>query len=185
MGINTNLVYDTRDNPILPQKGVLWNTEAKWFNKTMGNYSNYVKLSSFLSMYLSFNKDPRTVFAFRFGGAYNYGDYEFFHSNLLGGHFNLRGYRKNRFAGDACVFQNSEMRIKLLNFRNPLFNGPVGLIGFNDIGRVWCDNESSDKWHNGYGGGIWVAPFKMAALSLTYNLSVEEKMMIFMFRFMI
>jgi hypothetical protein len=28
-----------------------------------------------------------------------------------------------------------------------------GLQGFGDVGRVYLEGESSDKWHTGFGGG--------------------------------
>ena len=34
--------------------------------------------------------------------------------------------------------------------------GEWGLFGFGDVGRVWLDGESSDKWHTSWGGGIWI-----------------------------
>ena len=31
-----------------------------------------------------------------------------------------------------------------------------GVLGVADIGRVWLDGESSDKWHSSGGGGIFL-----------------------------
>ncbi len=33
----------------------------------------------------------------------------------------------------------------------------IGLIGLYDVGRVWYEGESSDRWHGAYGGGLWIA----------------------------
>ncbi|MND09110.1 hypothetical protein D3C83_322010 [compost metagenome] len=31
------------------------------------------------------------------------------------------------------------------------------MFGLADAGRVYLEGESSDKWHAGFGGGIWFA----------------------------
>ena len=42
-----------------------------------------------------------------------------------------------------------------------------GLFGFVDTGRVFYAGESSNRWHTGYGGGIWIAPLlRQLTLSL-------------------
>ena len=41
--------------------------------------------------------------------------------------------------------------------------------GSADAGRVYLDGEESDKWHNGYGGGLWFAWLDRAnVISATY-----------------
>ena len=47
--------------------------------------------------------------------------------------------------------------------------GELGILGFADVGRVWAEGEQSDTWHNGVGGGLWLAPVKRAAsLAVTF-----------------
>jgi hemolysin activation/secretion protein len=133
---------------------------------------------------LSFRKDPRVVFVFRFGGAANIGENEFFHANFLGFRTNLRGYRSNRFAGDFSFYQNTEIRIKMFNIKSYLLNGQTGFYLFNDLGRVWVTGEDSKKWHDGFGIGLWLTPFNFTALNVAYAHSVEEDMITFSFRFL-
>jgi hypothetical protein len=183
-GINAKLKFDTRDDEMLPTRGVLWETQARGFYSINEDGNNFLKLLSDLSLYLSFNKDPRFVFALRLGGAVNIGDYEFYHANFLGGKTNLRGFRGNRFAGDQSFYLNAEVRFKLLDIKSYLFNGQTGILLFNDIGRVWVKGENSKTWHDGFGAGIWVTPFDFTVLTLTYNRSYEEDLIDFTFRFL-
>ena len=37
----------------------------------------------------------------------------------------------------------------------------IGFYTGFDVGRVWLDNEDSKKWHNSYGGGIWLKAAEM------------------------
>jgi len=183
-GLNTGLTIDTRDDKALPQRGIFWETKAMGFHGLKDGGDNFVKLQSDLSFYLSFQKDPRFVFAARAGGAANIGDYEFYHANFLGRKTNLRGFRENRFAGDQSFYQNTEIRVKLKNIHNYLFNGQAGLLLFNDVGRVWAKGENSNKWHNGYGAGFWISPFNATAITLTYGRSKEDDLIDFTFSYM-
>lgn len=183
-GINSNVTIDTRNNEVLPQRGILWETNATGYYNLVNEGNNFAKLTSDLRLYFSFRKDPRFVFALRFGGAVNYGDYEFYHANFIGGSTNMRGFRSNRFAGDNSFYQNTEIRLKLSNIRSYILNGQFGIFGFNDVARVWVSGENSKQWHHGYGGGIWLTPYDFTAITCTYNQSKEEKTVSVSFRFL-
>jgi len=183
-GINAKFVLDNRDDKLLPKRGIFWITDANGFYSITDDGRNFIKIRSDLRFYLSFRKDPRVVFAFRFGGAANIGQYEFYHANFLGGKTNLRGFLSNRFAGDNSFYQNTEIRFKLLNIRSYILNGETGFLLFNDIGRVWVGGEDSERWHDGYGIGVWLTPFNFTALTLTYSRSDEEDLINFTFRFL-
>jgi hypothetical protein len=73
------------------------------------------------------------------------------------------------------LFNNSELRFKIADFTTYIFNGSLGVLGFHDIGRVWAESESSGKWHNGYGAGIWVAPISRIIVVGTLAFSREEQ----------
>ncbi|UCH13661.1 MAG: BamA/TamA family outer membrane protein, partial [Bacteroidales bacterium] len=183
-GLKASYVLDVRNNKVIPSRGILWNTEVKSYYGISDSARAYSQLKSELSLYMSFRKPYRTIFAFRLGGSINSGDYEFFQACSLGGKYNLRGYRATRFSGDACLYQNSELRFKLFNFSNYISKGQVGIIGFNDIGRVWLKGENSKKWHHGYGGGLWISPFNMAVVCATYDFSQEDDMLSVKFNFL-
>jgi hypothetical protein len=183
-GLNMKFQVDTRNEEVLPKRGVLWDSEILGLYSIREAGKNFIKVTSDLRFFLSFTRDPRVVFAFRFGGAINIGDYEFFYANFLGQRTNLRGFRSNRFAGDISFYNNIEIRFKLLNIKSYVFNGQTGFYIFNDLGRVWVDGESSGRWHDGYGIGIWLTPFDFTALTIAYNRSYEESLLTFNFRFL-
>ena len=183
-GINLKFNMDTRDDKILPHSGAVWDTEIGGYYNFREPGKHFVKVRSELSFFLSFRKDPRVVFAFRFGGAMNLGDYEFYYANFLSGKTNLRGFRNNRYAGDHSFYQNTEIRYKITNISSYLIRGPFGVVLHNDVGRVWVEGEQSRKWHDGYGIGLWVAPYDLAALTLNYNMSEDEKLVTFTFSYL-
>ena len=158
LGPKLRLNIDNRNDPVIPSRGVRWVTDLEYFNGLNNSSSNFTRLNSDMSIFISSNTPAKMVIALRFGGGVNFGNYEYYQAQYLSGTQNLRGYRKFRFAGDKMFYNNVEVRYKLADFRTYLFPGAVGVFGFHDIGRVWYKNEQSNTWHRGYGGGVWLAP---------------------------
>lgn len=184
IGLNAGFEIDTRNSDVLPQRGMRWTTNISGMLGLNNENIDFIRLSSDLNFYISSKVDPRIVLALRFGGASNIGKYEFYHANVLGGRSNLRGYQSRRFAGDHSAYQSTELRLKVFNLKSYLLNGQIGLYGFNDIGRVWYKGENSKKWHHGYGFGLWIIPFEFTAFTVSYDMSEEDQLISFNFRFL-
>jgi outer membrane translocation and assembly module TamA len=182
-GFNLRYLFDNRDSETLPTRGMYLDTEAS-FNYDLDHArKTFNRITSDLGLFLSFRKPHRAVIALRLGGSVNIGDYEFFQASSLGGSANLRGFRANRYAGDACLYQNTEFRFRLFNFTNYISKGEFGVLAFNDVGRVWLEGEDSNVWHHGYGGGIWVSPFSVAVVTACFERSRDETGGLFTLRF--
>jgi hypothetical protein len=174
-GMKAGFVFDTRDNTILPASGSLWQMESSLFKGLSASAGSYARLQSDLSFFWSFRLPARITLATRFGGNITMGDYEFFQAGTLGGLTNLRGYRRDRFTGKSSLYNNTELRLRLFAFRTYLFPAYFGIVGFHDVGRVWAHGEDSNRWHNGAGGGIWLAPFRQAVIAFMYGISEEDR----------
>ena len=74
------------------------------------------------------------------------------------------------------AYANLELRYKLFTSQWYLLSGDVGLLAFDDVGRVWVKDESSHQWHNGLGGGIYFVPFNMMIISATIAFSNENNL---------
>lgn len=96
---------------------------------------------------------------FRVGGRKVLGRFPFHESAFVGGPDQVRGLRPQRYAGDGSAFGSAEAHLRLARV-SVLLPGELGVMGFGDVGRVWAEDETSGKWHAGYGGGIWLAPLK-------------------------
>ena len=96
--------------------------------------------------------------ALRFGGRKVLGTFPFHESAFLGGGGDLRGFRSQRFAGDASAFGNAELRLPVSQFFL-LFPAEFGIHGAADTGRVFFDGDpdGSGEWHSAFGGGIWLS----------------------------
>ncbi len=179
MGAYLGYSYDTRDNELYPQNGLLFDF-ITGYAKSLDQKEldvNFAYSNANISFYYTFGNTLRSTLAARVGGASNNGDYEFYHARKLGGSTNLRGVRKQRFAGDQTFYQNTDLRIRLFSFKSIVLPGDVGLVFFHDVGRVWVEEDpstpdgKSDFWHRGYGLGAYLAPFGKAAITADYSWS--------------
>ncbi len=100
-------------------------------------------------------------------------DYEFYQMATIGGDFDIRAFRTERFSGKRSFFQSSDLRLQLGKIRRSIVPMRYGLLGGFDYGRVWLPNEFSDKWHTAYGGGLWLSGINVITAKLNYFYSSE------------
>jgi outer membrane protein assembly factor BamA len=175
-GGKAGFVVDARDNPIMPQKGINWITTYRYLAGLNDQSRTFSQINTEFSFYLQIAKN-RLVFADRLGGGTNFGgDFEFFQAQYLGNDEHLRGFRKYRFAGKSKIFNQAELRWAIANFKTYLFPASFGIFAFYDTGKIYDLNDDSNKWLNGYGGGIWIAPLKRLVLTFAYAASKEDKL---------
>lgn len=175
VGGRFSLTADTRDHRSLPNKGIFWHSSVRYLSGLNDASYDVTQVNSDFSFYVPFIKKV-LILANRTGGGHNFGDFEIHQAQYLGNDDHLRGYRKYRFAGHSKFYNNTELRWLIANFKTYLFPGSLGLLAFYDTGRIWADNDDSNKWLSGYGGGIWISPFNRAVLTITYAASKEDKM---------
>lgn len=179
-GAKLGFTIDTRDNKAVPGRGITWNTNFTYGSGTGNNsYNSVTQINSDFAFYLSLAKDW-LVWANRIGAGVTSGSgsqnqpFEFFQAQYLGSDDCLRGYRKNRFAGNSKFFNQTELRLKLANLKTYLFPASFGMFAFVDVGRVWVKNDSVSKMATGYGGGLWFAPLRRIVITASYALSSED-----------
>src|SRR3569833_2612159 len=125
------------------------------------------------SFYLNPDRDSVLIIANRTGGGTYFGNADYFQQIQLGGPQTLRGYKTWSFTGRTMLYNNLELRLKVLDFTSYLLPGSIGILGFNDIGRVWSATDSSIAWHDGYGGGIYVIPAQLVLIQAAVGFSKE------------
>lgn len=190
-GVNLETLYDrklyagaqvlvdinSRNNPNLATRGLVLNAGVKQLFGLNSNSNALTQVHFDASILASFTSRAIAVYGARLGWYRNYGTFEVPQAQYLSGTENLRGFRRNRFAGRSAFFVNTEVRIKLAEFNTYLFPGYFGVLVFDDFGRVYAGDERSGRWHTGYGGGIWVAPIRRWVLTITGAHSIEEKLL--------
>ncbi len=172
-GIIAGLIFDTRNDQVLPSKGFYWNTVITGMQQLGGSKNSYAKLLSDFSWYAGTGKKNNLIIANRVGTGTTAGHPAFFQRLGLGGAQSMRGFHTNRFTGNAILYHNLELRLKLFDFNSYILPGTVGLIGFNDVGRVWASGEHSTQWHDSYGGGIYIIPARLLLIQGVVGFSKE------------
>ncbi|GAB2590781.1 hypothetical protein GCM10027190_44260 [Spirosoma areae] len=170
-GITASYQFDKTDNPLQPQRGLRAEIRTGWLQSLNGTNA-YTPFVVNVSGYWPISRNKLGL-AIRVGGATILGQFEFFQANTLGGTANLRGYPRNRYSGRSSLYQNLELRVRLFEFKSFLTRGQFGLLALTDNGRVWADGEVSTRWHQGYGGGIWLSPFDLAIVSAVGSFSTD------------
>ncbi|MGD1892040.1 MAG: BamA/TamA family outer membrane protein [Cyclobacteriaceae bacterium] len=164
----------------MPTRGVFWQVNGNLLGGLNSVSPEFSQVSSSFTYLWSTQAPSILTLAARIGGGHIFSkDFEFFQAQQLGGLTNLRGYRRTRFYGRSSFYNNLEFRLRIAQFRTYFFPVYFGLIGFNDIGRVWQDQESSQVWHHGYGGGIYLAPFNALVFSAMWGFSEEDSLPVF------
>src|SRR5579863_526450 len=155
-------VIDTRDTPALATRGVLVNIGARGVPGWWTAFQSYGQLHGVASTYLTAAGLPLSpTLALRAGGEKIWGTAPYQDLAHIGAQtvfdpFTVRGYFPDRFAGQASAFGTVQLEVTVAHPKL-IVPAELGLVGFNDIGRVFASGDPASVWHNGTGGGIWTA----------------------------
>ena len=172
-GVASGFEIDSRNDSVLPSKGVSWHTGFLAMRQVNGSKDAYSKLFSEFSWYFTTGKKANLVVANRIGAATTFGRPAYFQLPGIGGAQSMRGFHTNRFTGKSILYHNLELRLKLFDFNTYILPGTMGLIAFNDIGRVWAPGENSQQLHDSYGGGIYIIPARFILIQAVAGFSKE------------
>ncbi|WP_299520232.1 metallophosphoesterase [Winogradskyella sp.] len=115
------------------------------------------------------------VLATNLRGHVNLGDgFEFYQGATLGARTGLRGYRFQRFTGKSAFSQSTDVRWNFGRLKTGLLPIHIGVFGGVDYGRVWLENDNSDKWNNSVGGGFFVNMAQMMTAHISAFSSSDD-----------
>lgn len=156
VGVQGSFELDTRDVRAAPSRGVHVRLAGAFYPTALDVTDAFGALRGEASTYLSLGQPSAATLAVRLAGAKVAGTAPFHEAAFLGGANTVRGYPEQRFAGEASLYGNAEVRLRLGSFF-VLLPGDIGVFGLADAGRVFVSGESSDRWHAAAGGGLWFA----------------------------
>lgn len=140
-----------------PPTGLSAVAGAEWVPPILDVETRYWMLRGEVTAHLNSDELPlRPTLLLQAGGSHRIGDYPYHDAAYVGGAASLRGFREQRFGGDSAVRFGTELRLAITDVLL-LFPGELGILGLADVGRVFLDGEDSDRWHQGYGGGVWAS----------------------------
>jgi hypothetical protein len=174
IGITGHFTWDGRNRPRAATRGLHLTVNGRYVPAVLDVTDAFGGVRGALSGHLSPDLPLDPTLSVRVGGEKVWGAYPYFEAAYLGGAETVRGVPKQRFAGDASIFTNTELRI-FLGELFVLLPGDFGVFGLMDLGRVYYENETSDDWHEAYGGGVWLAFIDRAyTMSLAVASGAEE-----------
>ncbi|MCB0278013.1 MAG: hypothetical protein KDD94_00820 [Calditrichaeota bacterium] len=169
-----NYKFDTwREESKNPDRGLTFILKSTYYPNIFTNSFNY----DFRDLTIDFRKYYGIAdwfnFSIRIAGKKKWGVYPFYHSAFLGSKELLRGFNRERFAGEAMVVSNLEGRFDLGKVR-VLIPARLGLLAFADVGRVFVRHDKQKNWHNSFGSGFFLSVFKSSGIAtFTYANSKE------------
>ncbi len=171
--LSYGIEFDSRDEARAATKGLYAGFSSSWVPEILDNKYAYTRLKADIRLYVTANLLTPITFAGRLSADKLFGEHPFYESAFAGGANSLRGYYKDRFAGEGSYLGSVDVRIKLASV-NLFVPATIGLLLFADAGRVFIDNDFSNLWHTSFGGGLWVAPISpVHTIALTIGHSTE------------
>jgi len=154
-GLILGVKYDSRNSPVETIKGILFRAGGL-YNPEVSGTLPFIKAGFDIRGYFSTDTLMGATFVIQAAAGKIWGDYPFSESLFLGGENSLQGYSRERFAGDGLLLTQAEIRLRLLPV-NILVPSIFGISVFGGTGRVFLEGEDSKKWHNSYGGTLWMS----------------------------
>ncbi len=141
-GVRPGLIYDTRDNPFDPAKGILAGGSLKAASALLFSKTDFWKLQNYVNNYQRLSKRIVLAVSLRGGVAEGYNhtsELPLVERFFLGGRTTVRGYDQDTLGpkganntpqgGDAFVMGNFELRTDV--------GQGFGVVTFVDSGNVW------------------------------------------------
>ncbi|WP_348822211.1 metallophosphoesterase [Flavobacterium aestuarii] len=167
--------FKNSDFKAKPNLGMAFAIEASWTANLEETKQNFPSLESILGFTHKIDKNGKLILATYIKGKTIFNDnYEFYQGAVLGGDKDLRGYRNERFLGNSYFSQSTDLRLTIGKIQRTIVPMTYGILGGFDYGRIWLEGENSRKWHNDYGGGLWLNAVNTITARISYFKSPEE-----------
>jgi Omp85 superfamily domain/Calcineurin-like phosphoesterase len=168
LGGKALVIVNNLNSEVFPTRGVLWSTEFTALRPLTKDANSLTRLRSDMTVYASLSDPAKVVAVLHLGAGHIFSDkYEYFQALSLGSDDYLRGFRKNRYEGSSLAYLGTELRIKLFESGSYILPGTIGMVGFNEIGRVWIKEEQSKQWHDAFGAGLYYFMYHLVLVSAT------------------
>jgi hypothetical protein len=178
LGVTSRVLIDGTDGLALPRRGVYVSATGALYPSAADVTDAFGEIHGQARAYVGTKGGRGVTLSLKAGGQRVFGTYPFFESAFVGGKTPyspleagggsaVRGLPPQRYAGDGSLFGSAELYLTLTRAFIAV-PGRFGLLGFYDVGRVYLEGESSNRWHDGYGGGVFfVTPGRRNLISFS------------------
>ena len=169
VGAKMNYRFKNYNDIAYPTLGMDFQFSTSWMMNIADSKQNFTSLVSSYSFLHQLIKNERLVLANKTKTHILFNsNFEFYQGATIGADDGLRGFRFQRFTGNSSIYNSTDIRFNLRKLQTGLVPMNLGLYAGFDLGRVWLKDEDSRKWHNSYGGGVWLTLAEM----ITGNIGV-------------
>jgi formamidopyrimidine-DNA glycosylase len=168
--------FENYDVPSLPTMGFGFSVAGSWKMNIGKMKNNFPTLDAKINFNHKIDAKGQLVLAtiLKTKVLFNT-NYEFYQGATLGGDYDLRGFRNERFLGKSSFYQSTDLRWNIGKIKKSIIPMTYGVLGGFDYGRVWLDGEDSQKWHQSIGGGIWLNGLNAITGRITYFKSADDR----------
>ncbi len=159
-GIRLGIIYDTRDDPFDPRKGILSGISLKLTSPVFLSETDFIKLIFYGNYYQELTKRIVLALSLRGGVAQGYlktDELPIVERFFLGGRTTVRGYEQDTLGpkgSDGTPTGGNVFLMENLEIRTSLGKG-LGIVAFLDGGNVWLKandiNPADVKFTTGLG----------------------------------
>ncbi len=168
-GVDFKYGYENYDNTSNPTMGMTFSVLASWKTNLSDSKRNFPYLEGIYGISHKLTTNGALVLGTMLKAkAVLNNNYEFYQGATIGGDYDLRGYRTERFLGKQSFLQSTDLRLKIGKIRQSIVPMQYGILGGYDYGRIWLDGETSNKWHQSVGGGLWLNGINTVTARLTF-----------------
>lgn len=175
-GVKLMYSFENYDNQSLPTMGMGFLVIGSWKVNLQETKLNFPTIIGKLNFIHKIDANGKLVLTTLVKGmAILNNNFEFYQGATLGGDYDLRGFRNERFLGNKSFFQSTDLRWNIGKISKSILPMTYGVLAGYDYGRVWLEAETSRNWHQSIGGGLWLNGLNMVTVRLTYFKSDEDK----------
>jgi len=168
--------FENYDVPSLPTMGFGFSVAGSWKMNVGETKTNFPALDAKINFNHKIDAKGQLVLATILKSKVLFNNnFEFYQGATLGGDYDLRGFRNERFLGKASFYQSTDLRWNIGKIKKSIIPMSYGILGGFDYGRVWLDGENSQKWHQSVGGGIWINGLNVITGRITYFKSTDDQ----------
>ncbi|MEP6929572.1 MAG: metallophosphoesterase, partial [Flavobacterium sp.] len=174
-GARIKYTFKNADFKAKPTLGMTFMLAGSWTTNLDDTKQNFPTVESSLGFTHRIDHNGKLILAtYLKGKAILNNNYVFYQGATLGGDTDLRGYRNERFLGNSYFSQSSDLRFSIGKINRTIVPFTYGILGGFDYGRIWLDGENSRKWHQDYGGGLWLNAVNVITARISYFKSPDE-----------
>jgi len=173
IGLYANYDLGFIDNTVFPTNGFEFKAGAAQYRE-FSKDENLTQLHLESTFWIQLMVRPQLVLANKFAFTKALNAEQFYQYPSVGNNNGLRGYRKERFRGNSIFYNNLDIRLKLLKWKNSYLPMDIGILGGFDFSRINYDELLGSPWKSSRTVGLWFDLLGVFVIQPSYSFNKEQ-----------